>query len=244
MAEVFDPPDLLPLRFSHEADAKEEEMTRLFAELFEKYIRAEERDVNVLGAPHLGSFGLVEQAVKKDALAMYRRGDEPGLRYLYRAWSTRNPKRGLEFLKTYLQIIFPNEWSVEQMWQSKASAYPTGLAKVSDIASPETTHYLTSRIAVEVVAEEILPNEIGQVLLPMRSALGYKFVLKVTVRPRQKIENSLESGSPLNLFGGAMAIAWAEFEGTAGLAPLENQASFFGGAMAAAWVEFAGTAAP
>ncbi len=95
------------------------------------------------------------------------------MRYLFRAWTARNPKRGLHFLKCYLQLLWPNQWTYDQMWQLKTAVYPNALSKRSDLGSdPHATHFLTSRIAITLTASDISAAQIIQVLGPLRSTLG------------------------------------------------------------------------
>ncbi|MFZ4540031.1 hypothetical protein, partial [Propionivibrio sp.] len=101
----------------------------LFLDLFDSNVAANAFDANVLGSAHLGSLDLVRKSVNMDGLALLQ-GDreEAATRYLYRAWkSTDVQGRGLHFLRTYLQMMFPNLCEVEQLWQDKSQPYPTAL---------------------------------------------------------------------------------------------------------------------
>lgn len=211
--EVFSPPTLRPLSNSHEYDGLEADVKRLAIDLITR-MRSAERDVNVSGAPHLGSFTLVERRVKADGLALYRRGDEPAMRYLYRAWVGRNPKRGLHFLRAYLQLLWPNSWSCEQLWQAKNLTYPNGLAKESELgANPEITHFITNRVEVRLTDPSITPNQLLQVLRPLRSTLGAKFLLIFRVENDARAYNTEEAGSPLYLYNVALPEATVIFAG-------------------------------
>lgn len=121
-------PKLTPLERSFAENAVEAELKALFLSLFDALMASRLFDVNVLGAPHLGSFDLVRRAVNADGLVLLQ-GDreEAATRYLYRAWKSGDTQgRGLHFLRTYLQMLFPNQCEVRQLWQAKASAYPLG----------------------------------------------------------------------------------------------------------------------
>jgi hypothetical protein len=122
-------PCLAPLAASYAENEIEDELKRLFIEVFENTLSARLFDANVLGAAHLGSFDLVRQCVNADGLVLLQ-GDreEAATRYLYRAWKSGNMQgRGLHFIKTYLQMLFPNQCEVEQLWQDKTYPYPTAL---------------------------------------------------------------------------------------------------------------------
>jgi len=110
-------PNMAPLEASFAADDIEADLKRLFIDLFITYLASDTFDANVLGASHLGSIDLVRQAVNSDGLVLLQ-GDreEAAMRYLYRAWKSGNAQgRGLHFLRTYLQLLFPNDCDVVQM---------------------------------------------------------------------------------------------------------------------------------
>ena len=133
-------PRLLPLEASFAAGEIEADLKQMFLDLFESHLAASAFDVNVLGAAHLGSFDLVRRAVNADGLVLLQ-GDreETATRYLYRAWkSGAGQGRGLHFLRTYLQMLLPNQCEVEQLWQDSAYEYPTALYS----AKPSATWWL------------------------------------------------------------------------------------------------------
>ena len=110
-------PNLLPLRKSQEDSQYEREIKALVLDLFCKMLAAKAFDANVLGAPHLGSFGLVQQVLDRDDLLSAKlKTDEVAMRYLMRAWTSQKAKRGLHFLKTAMQLLFPR-WEVNQLYQ-------------------------------------------------------------------------------------------------------------------------------
>lgn len=147
------PPDQQPLKKSWERDGFERDVKSVFADLFEKHLRLKERDINVYGMPHLGSFELISRNVERDGLSLLNNDDEAAMRYLFKAWKVRNPKRGLHFLRTYLQLLWPNKWELDQQWQSKEGNYPEGLSPLKYVQSnnPDETHYLTFRIVASIL---------------------------------------------------------------------------------------------
>ncbi len=121
-------PRLLPLEASFAENDVEAELKALFLSLFDSLLASTMFDVNVLATPHLGSSELVRRAVNTDGLMLVQ-GDreEAATRYLYRAWKSGNTQgRGLHFLRTYLQLLFPNQCRVEQLWQARDVEYPEG----------------------------------------------------------------------------------------------------------------------
>lgn len=206
-------PDLYPLRASHEADAVESDLKQIFLDLFDDHLRVPERDINVFGMAHLGSFSLIERVVTGEGLALYRKADEFAMRYLYRAWRARNPKRGLHFLRTYLRLLWPDGNRCEQLWQRKSLPYPTGLIARELIpdTDPHARHILTSRISVEI--DE--PGEQGagllRVLPALRSVVAARFILVISIA--RSFANADANG--LALANGGTAVIMSFLEGEA-----------------------------
>lgn len=130
-------------------DLVESELKDLFINVFQDSLALKLFDANVLGAPHLGTFELVRRNVNADGLVLLPGSSEDeATRYLYRAWRARdNDGRGIHFLKTYLQMLFPNVCDVEQMMQSKYKPYPLDLYPAS-IHGGDADKFLTSRIEI------------------------------------------------------------------------------------------------
>lgn len=122
---AIDAPDLQPLRASFEYDALEAELKDAFIAVFNEYIRPRERQVNLSGMPHLGDTELIEKTLKDYGLAIVRR-DPTRTAFLLKAARARNPRRGMIFLKQYLQSVWPGVWKVEPLWHPVATAanYP------------------------------------------------------------------------------------------------------------------------
>lgn len=121
-------PTLSPLAASFEENEVEADCKRLLMDLFTEHLAKTVFDVNVLGAAHLGSLDLVRKAVSMDGLVLLQ-GDreEAATRYLYRAWKSGDVQgRGLHFLRTYLQLLFPGECTIVQKWHTD-NTYPEWL---------------------------------------------------------------------------------------------------------------------
>lgn len=122
------PPELIALQLSHTRDDSiEADIKRLALDLFRDYLGEDAFDANVLGMAHLGSFDLVRRFIQADGLGMLRSDrEEAAMRYLYRAWKASDTQgRGLHFLRTYLQLLFPGEAEVQQLWHAKDHPYGT-----------------------------------------------------------------------------------------------------------------------
>lgn len=212
-----DPPDLYPLRASYDADAVEADLKQIFIDLFDDTLRVPERDINVFGMAHLGSFSLIERVVTQEGLALYRKADEYAMRYLYRAWRARNPKRGLHFLRTYLQLLWPEGNRADQLWQRKSLPYPTGLLQRELIpdTDPHERFILTSRIGVEI--DE--PGEQGagllRVLPALRSVVAARFILVISIA--RSLANA--DGNGLAISNGGTAVVMLFLAGEATLPP-------------------------
>lgn len=121
-----EPVQLAPLVPSHEENTVEAELKALFLMLWNQHLATAAFDANVQGMAHLGTFDLVRKSVNQDGLVLiHGAGEESATRYLYRAWKARNNNgRGLHFIRTYLQMLFPNISRVEQLWMPLDGTYP------------------------------------------------------------------------------------------------------------------------
>lgn len=126
-------PRLIPLEGSFAENEIEADLKKLFLDLFGTCLASDSFDANVLGAAHLGSLDLVRKAVNTDGLVLLQ-GDreEAATRYLYRAWKSGDVQgRGLHFLRTYLQMLFPNGCEVHQLVHEHGHEYPTMLHRLT-----------------------------------------------------------------------------------------------------------------
>lgn len=186
-------PVLEPVKAFHDADELEAQFKALSADVFKQYLRFVEREINAYGMPHLASFEQVERWVKADGLAMVRGSQEDPMRYLFKAWRGQNPKRGLHFLRTYLQLLWPGGWDAEQQWQRKNATYPTALSSgpelaIQKITNPRLTHFLTSRLNVDITAQGESGDGLAQVARSLRYICGAKFLVNLRVLRRGKTD--------------------------------------------------------
>jgi hypothetical protein len=174
-------PELKPLANSFSVDEAEADLTRLFLDLFKTYLATDAFDANVMGAAHLGTLDLVKRMINNDGLVLIE-GDreETATRYLYKAWKSRNNQsRGLYFLETYLQMLFPNAVSVYQQAQDKAYPYPTKLIRAQN--SDPLTHYWTSRIRVVLDASKAAWDQVDKMHPVLLSIVPARLVLMVSL---------------------------------------------------------------
>jgi hypothetical protein len=205
-------PSLEPLLQSHDDNATEAALKDAFVRTFEAFLREAERELNLYGTPHLGSLDLMARFIKQDGLALIRK-NEPSMGYLFRAWRARNRMRGLHFLRTYLQLLWSNAWTAEQMWQDARQPYPTALVGEAQANQDPVNHFLTSRIHVAI--EDF--NEDGQGILKalpsLRTTLGAKYLLNIfllrrfvnsqTTNKGIHVANGLHSSGVIELIGKA-----------------------------------------
>ncbi|WP_141246900.1 hypothetical protein [Halomonas salipaludis] len=154
-------PAISPLRESYANGQIEAELKALFGDLFERVAR-DTFDASVLGAPHLGSFDLVRRTVNYDGLVLLQNArEEAATRYLYRAWKSADTQgRGLHFLRTYLQLLFPDQATANQLWHRKDEEYGEGFIRPDPDEEPSLSPhedvdnaFLTSRVQVALNAE-------------------------------------------------------------------------------------------
>ena len=171
---------LRPLEHSHAATTVEAELKDLFIKLWTDALAPTAMDINVYGAPHLGSFALVERNIDQDGLTVLRETTEARIRYLFKAWRHRNPERGLHFLRLYLAAIFDGGGAVNQLWQKKSETYPLHLRTPEEIEGAdedEADYFLTSRVRVDLDTE-IIP---AKLLASLRSSVAARILLNVRI---------------------------------------------------------------
>lgn len=168
---------LEPLKQTHSATDLEDELRSLFIKVYADHLQPGADEINVYGAPFLGSLPLVQRNIVADGVSIISQTEDARTRYLHKAWRYLNPERGLHFLRTYLSAIFPVAFSVEQLWQKKSEPYPTALLPRDQVPS-ESDYYLTSRVRVDLDTGGIVPDRILQSL---KTAMAARFLLKVRV---------------------------------------------------------------
>ncbi|MGL4735675.1 MAG: hypothetical protein ACRCWB_11480 [Enterovibrio sp.] len=157
-------PAATPLRFSHAANEAERELRDLFCELF-SLVATDTFNVTNAGAAHLGSFDFVRRMITQDGLVLLRgEREQSATRYLYRAWRSGDvQKRGLHFLRTYLQLLFPNQTELRQLSHWKDVEYGKGyLTKLEELAGYDANDvFLTSKIEMRISSSVVSGTESG-----------------------------------------------------------------------------------
>lgn len=208
-------PELLPLHRSFTQNEIEEQCKALFLETFKQTFSEDVFDVNVLGAAHLGSFESVRRSINADGLVLLQ-GDreEEATRYLYRAWKARNCQgRGFHFLRTYLQLLFPNICEVYQCWQDKQVTYPTGLYKEIPADRSVDDFFLTSRFEIALTFDVNVYSlkglrDIIRSIVPARLLPDFRFLIifELAVKPKVDYFFEMEKVSEIPLYGPALYV--------------------------------------
>lgn len=145
-------------------------------------------DANVLGMAHLGSYELVRASINGDGLVLLPgKNEELATRYVYKAWKAKNNQgRGFHFLRTYLQMSYPNASVIEQLAQPKNLPYPVGL--IPYISANDLDYYLTSRILIMLDYEAASWQDIDRMSPIIRDIVAARFVVHfgklITTKPK------------------------------------------------------------
>lgn len=172
-------PALAPLLNEWSADDVAMELHQVFARLVESNIRPGLRDVETIAMPQLGSPEQFEVAANLSGLSIYRRDEDEAMRYLYRAWMGRNPRRGLHMLRLYLRLLWPGGWTCDQLWHPVDQPYPTALSKTEGPGM-----FLTSRVEVNLSAADMDENDVLRILPALLSVTPARIVLDINVETR------------------------------------------------------------
>jgi hypothetical protein len=178
----------------------EADLQALFIQLYNDTLTTVDDEVNVYGAPHLGSLALIQRNLAQDGISVLNNVSEDGLRYLFRAWRYQNPQRGTHFLETYLRVLFGDVFEINQLYQKKDVPYPDHLVTMGDILASggsESDYFLTSRLRVDLTTSEV-PE---RVISALRTVVAARMVLEVRIAQsaRSDFETACSVGM-LNFF--------------------------------------------
>ena len=181
-------PQLIPLKNSHATDDIEAELYQLALDLFKQFENQAFDAINA-GAGHLCTLDLVRRSMTSDGLAVIKSDiEELVTRYLYRAWIAANEQgRGLHFLRTYMQMLFPNNWIIQQLQQPKVDLYPsprlTGWTPGSEVYEG---YFLTSRLRIGVDAQHPESETLPRVAPALTSVIPARFLPKFALYKRME----------------------------------------------------------
>lgn len=199
-------PELKPLQKSFTQNDVEEQLKDLFISTFKDNLAKDVFNVNVLGAAQLGSYELVQRAINSDGLVLLKNDAiEDATRYLYRAWMSRNNQgRGLHFLRTYLQLLFPNVCNVYQCWQKTSATYPSGLVEAIPEGGDIEDYFLTSRLEIaltfDITAFSLKGiRDIIRSIVPARLVPEFRFILIFDLAVKPTVDYYLEMTKESNI---------------------------------------------
>lgn len=191
---------LEPLNQQQEYDSLESEWRAIFIEVFEQMLAPKIRDLSHYGSPHLGSIAVMKQFTTYEGLSSLRSDVENyRLSYLLKAWRAKNPKRGFHFLNTFLQMLYPNNFNVLQMWQEKGQPYPQVLRDEYAMRQSGLPHWLTSRVVVEVSDWTETGDNLVKYQPELQAIIGARFLLMASML-RNINESSLAIASGFSAF--------------------------------------------
>lgn len=185
-----------PLLNSFTNGEVEADLQALFVRLYEETLATVDDEVNVYGAPHLGTLELIRRNLAQDGISVLNNVTEDGLRYLFRAWRFQNPRRGTHFLETYLRVLFGDVYEINQLYQKIGGVYPNDLVTMNDIlltGESESDYFLTSRLRVDLTTSEV-PE---RVVSALRTVVAARMVLEVRIA--QAARSDFEMGCSLSM---------------------------------------------
>jgi hypothetical protein len=101
------------------------------------------------------------------------------MREVFRAWRGQHSRRGLGFLEFYLQMLWPNAWTIKQQYHPIATAnnYPLNISN-----DPIANSFLTSRVSVTIDPNQVTdPSEIVKMIPALRRVVPARIVLNVAL---------------------------------------------------------------
>tara|TARA_B100000530_G_scaffold309310_1_gene234990 strand:- start:10317 stop:10946 length:630 start_codon:yes stop_codon:yes gene_type:complete len=144
---------LSPILHSSAANELERAMAGVFVATIQDQMIDQLNDIYNYGAPWQGGRTVVERFTKLNGLAVLRRDDD-GLSdklmsIIYANWEAMASERGLGFLQFVLDMLYPNQNEIKQLWHSKAlaSSYPNHVREKGGAGL-----FLTSRVRIKIDA--------------------------------------------------------------------------------------------
>ena len=142
---------LNPILKSYAANDLERAMAGVFTSLIQDQHINELNDILNYGTPWQGSRTVVERFTKLNGLTVLRRDDgglsDTLMSLIYANWSALASERGIQFLQFVLNMLYPDQNSIVQLWHSKelANSYPLYATEISG-----EDRFLTSRIRIKI----------------------------------------------------------------------------------------------
>lgn len=172
---------LKPLtQYSHQATDLEQALTDIFVLLYQENLAARDHSINCSGVPWLADFETQARFSAQDGISIYYKdGFEAHMTHIFRAWSSRRVKRGLNFLDFYMRMLWPDQYSIDWLWHHRdldRLPYPSALTLEQ---TPD--HFPTLRFVLSLDESISLPD-IQQILPSLRSVVPAEYVMQGVVR--------------------------------------------------------------
>ena len=169
-----------PISRSHHYDELEMAMSRVNQAMIEAMLQ-DLADMHQYGTPFFGSRTVVERFTKLNGLAVLKRNDsglsDKIMAVILASWQGLASERGLAFLQFVLNMLYPGQNKIVQLWHSKlrSSAYPTYLYenKVPD-------SFLTSRVRIKL-DNQINITELTELAPVFRRLVPWHIVPEVSI---------------------------------------------------------------
>lgn len=178
-----------PINHSHLYDELERSMASAFREMIKNHLLNEMNDMYYYATPFLGGKTVVERFSKLHGLAILRRDDgglsDKIMAIILSQWQALASERGLAFLQFVLDMLYPKQNQIVQLWHDKkrANDYPNFLYETSS-----NQRFLTSRIRIKLNSDINL-NELSELAPTLRRLVPAHIVPEIAVYVR--IDNSL-----------------------------------------------------
>lgn len=144
---------LSPILHSAAANDLERAMADIFTGIVQDLQIEQLNDIYNYGVPWQGSRNVVERFTKLNGLAVLRRDDgglsDKLMSVIYSNWTAIASERGVSFLQFVLDMLYPNQSNIVQLWHSitLASSYPRYVAEAKG-----KNRFLTSRVRIKMDA--------------------------------------------------------------------------------------------
>lgn len=171
---------LAPIVHTHKANELERAMAGVFTHVIGDSQLEQLNDIYNYAAPWQGSKTVVERFTKLNGLAVLRRDDglsDTLMSVIYANWESMASARGLAFLQFVLDMLYPSQNQVVQLWHSKAraSSYPTYLSE-----NKASSRFLTSRIRIKL-SSNIDVAELSELVPTLSRLVPWHVVPEVAV---------------------------------------------------------------
>lgn len=209
-----------PIAVQSQADIIEEAVSHAFRHVLADMLGDGMADVADYGCPHIGSPTVIDRFSKLDGLAILRRGTagDTLMRVIYGEWLALGSERGLSMLEFVLQMLWPDQWTIERMHQpiSRVDFYPWD-------ASPDVTHaeygatFLTPRIRIiidgDYVSDADALRELSELVPVMRRLVPANVTPSVFVDPplNEETFDDIDAGYVAVVMSGWLVADYSEF---------------------------------